>query len=179
MVCCRAAVGSSMLCGETCHIYHACCLQDEAAVKAKGMSAGSKGGSSSAAVRVVYRCKFKGCKMLFASPLNQLRCHMSHPPSARTALAKVRGLTNQHCCLSHGCARRALGGRPRFLHQAFRKLGVGGVALAAVLDLTSLVIGLRHMPCAWVDCFVGLCFLPHVLCYRVSGIQHVDWARAA
>jgi hypothetical protein len=70
-------------------------LQDEAAAKAKGTSAAAKGACSSSAV--LSKCKFKGCKLTFASPLNQTRCLMSHLPSARTATAKV-GAKLISCC---------------------------------------------------------------------------------
>jgi hypothetical protein len=91
----------TVCCGyDTCNCCHACCMQDEAAAKAKGASAAVKGACSSSAV--LSKCKFKGCKLTFASPLNQTHCLMSHLPSARTATAKVGAKLTSRCWLVSG-----------------------------------------------------------------------------
>lgn len=80
------------------------CLQDEAAgitLKPSRLSSSTAAVSSSKpdelsvsstaeAARQLTKCKFKSCKLLFASDLNKNRCHMSHLPSARNTTTKVR-----------------------------------------------------------------------------------------
>lgn len=72
--------------------------QDEVCVRAKHVASSMSalqakvhhlGPLSQQQQQPLSKCKSKGCKLTFASPLNQQRCHMSHLPSARTATAKV------------------------------------------------------------------------------------------
>lgn len=58
---------------------------------AAASSSPDEGGLSSTAeaARQLTKCRFKGCKLMFASDLNKHRCQMSHLPSARNTTTKV------------------------------------------------------------------------------------------